>query len=415
MSGLKSVSCECPRIGPHWITFTPKHFVGDAAHMARDTGLLSTGFERLGVRCDPMMPTPWCADDDPRIRRADPHLFYRADYWKSLGAEGVVLYAWAMPQFTGIARAIKQAGLKLLVHLDSAGWMSPRVDGWTYSKLVLHRFTRERGWIIGGARGLVSLARGWVPGLFDLPRIEHMSLGDVIGVVSPLACERIRRFVRYYNREDVARKVRLSMHPVSPDLKWQGEVKAKQLCIVGRWRATDHVKNPRLMFASLEAALRGHPDYECVVVGAYDGLIESAVSGLPQAVRKRFHLTGPLPHQQTMPLVAASRISLCTSVSESFHIASGEALCCGGSVVAPASPYLPALGYFAGEDSGTLARDSSPSAMAEAVNREIALWEGGRRDPARISSHWTARLHADRVAARIMELCDNPEMPDEEE
>lgn len=382
--------------------------------MARDTGLLSTGFERLGVRCDPMMPTPWCADDDPRIRRADLHLFYQADYWRSLGAEGVVLYAWAMPQFTGIARAIKDAGLKLLVHLDSAGWMSPRVDGWVYSSLVLQRNRQEKGWLVGGARGLISLARGWVPRLFDLPRIEHLSFGDVIGVVSPVACERIRRYARYFNREDVAHKVRLSTHPVSHDLSWHGEDKERRLCAVGRWRASDHVKNPRLMFATMEAALRAYPNYECVVIGAYDGMIESAVSSLPAEVRKRFHLTGALPHPETMRLVAASRISLCTSISESFHIASGEALCCGGSVVGPDSPYLPSLHYFTQKGSGTLARDSSPAAMAEAVAREIALWREGRRDPARISSHWTARLHADKVAARIMELCENPEMPDGE-
>jgi hypothetical protein len=390
---------------PFWLTCTPKHFIGDAAHMARDTGLLSTGFKIAGYRSRPMMPSPACVEDDPLILRVDPpEAMWDASYWKSLGAEGVVLYAWGVPQYTGIAKAIKDAGLRLVVHLDSAGLMSPIVDGWNYSKLVMYRYRMNDGPVLGSAKGMMSITRSMIPWIMDLPRLEHMAHGDVIGAVSPVACERIQHFARFYGRDDIAEKVKMVLHPISPKMRWTGTEKEKKICIVGRWTRTDWVKGPWLMAGALGRVLAEHPDYRAVVVGTKDQFVEEIVNTLPSDVRDRIELTGRLSNPEVSEIYASSRISICTSYSEGFHTASAEAVCAGCSVVGYESPYLPNLPYFASENSGSIGSDGSPEAVAVAVDQEIRHWEAGHRDPAAISEIWSSRLHADKVANEIVRL-----------
>jgi glycosyltransferase involved in cell wall biosynthesis len=390
---------------PLWLTCTPKHFIGDAAHMARDTGLLSTGFKIAGYRSRPMLPSPACEADDPMILRVDPpEAMWDASYWKSLDADGVVLYAWGVPQYTGIAKAIKDAGLRLVVHLDSAGLMSPIVDGWTYSKLVMHRYRMDEGAVLGTVKGMLSVTRSMVPWIMDLPRLKHMAHGDLVGAVSPVACERIRSFARFYGREDIAEKVKLILHPISPQMRWTGTEKEKQICIVGRWTKSDWVKNPWLMAGVLGRVLADHPDYRAVVVGTKDRFVEDIVRGLPGAIRNRIELTGRLSNPEVSEVYATSRISICTSFSEGFHTSSAEAVCAGCSVVGYESPYLPNLPYFASENSGSIGTDGSPEAVAAAVGGEIRHWEEGHRDPNAISEIWSSRLHADKVATEIVRL-----------
>lgn len=389
---------------PLWLTCTPKHFVGDAAHMARDTGLLSQGFCLAGFRSRPMLPAPACKEDDPRILRVDPPAaMFDPEYWGGLGAEGVVLYAWGVPQYTGIAKAIKDAGLRLLVHLDSAGLMSPLVDGWSYSALVFRRYWHEAGPLLGPMKGLLSVARSSIPRVMDLPRLDHMALGDVVGCVSPIACERIRRFCLHYNRGDIVAKVALILHPVSPLMRWDGTPKEKQVCIVGRWTRGDWVKNPSLMVNTLGLILARHPDHRAVAVGTTDYLVKNLVRQLPAQIRNRLILTGRLSQPEVSAIYRTSRISLCTSFSESFHISSAEAICAGCSVASYASTYLPNLPYYASEHSGTIAASRTPELLAHAVSHEIEQWDAGNRDPAAISAFWTSRLHADKVATTIVE------------
>lgn len=392
---------------PLWLTCTPKHFIGDAAHMARDTGLLSKGFKIAGYRSRPMMPGPACEEDDPSIIRTDPpEAMWDASYWKSLGAEGVVLYAWGVPKYTGIAKAIKDAGLGLVVHLDSAGLMSPIVDGRNYSKLVMHRYRMNEGLFLGTIKGTMSITRSMMPWIMDLPRLEHMAYGDVIGAVSPVACERIKHFANFYERNDIAEKVKLILHPISPQMCWTGKEKQKQICIVGRWTRADWVKGPWLMTGALGRVLEQHPDYHAVVVGTKDDFVEEMVNALPSSVSSRIKLTGRLSNSEVSEIYASSRISVCTSYSEGFHTASAEAVCAGCSVVGYESPYLPNLPYFASENSGTIAPNGRPEAVAAAVSQEIRNWEAGQRNPANISEIWSSRLHADKIAAEIVRLTD---------
>jgi len=393
-----------------WLTCTPRRFIGTQRFFARDSGLLSEGFKLAGFDSQAMMAGPAMDDDDDRILRVDPRLFETPEYWKSFEAEGVVLYAWALPRYTPIARAIKEAGLKLVINLDSAGLMSPRVDGKIFRDLLFHRHRMENTWLIGSLKASFSFIRGMVPRWMDLPRLEHMGYADLIGAVSPIARDRVKNYARYYGREDIASKVHLILHPISQNMTYGGVVKKKQLCIVGRWTRSDWVKNPWLLMNLLKIVLNKHRDYECVVIGAYDDLIKNIISKIDEGVRERIIFAGLIPNAEAALVLQESQISLCTSFSEGFHTSSAEALCSGCSVVGYQSPYLPNLPYYAGENSGTLAPEGTAESIAQAVNIEIKAWQNGERDPKNISNTWTSRLHARNIPERIFELLEQGEI-----
>lgn len=46
-------------------TCTPKPFIGNAGHFARESGLFSVGLNLIGVESRAIMPGPPMEDDDP--------------------------------------------------------------------------------------------------------------------------------------------------------------------------------------------------------------------------------------------------------------------------------------------------------------------------------------------------------------
>ena len=104
--------------------------------------------------------------------------------------------------------------------------------------------------------------------------------------------------------------------------------------------------------------------------------------------------------QEMVEVYATSQISYCSSAYESFHIASGEALCCGCSLVASRSASLAAFQWFADDGVATLAATDDAGEHVQALEEELEFWRCGQRTPERISRVWCDRLHAERVAAR---------------
>lgn len=385
-----------------WLTCTPKRFVGDETFFARDSGLLSEGFRAIGCDTESIMLGPARDDDDLRCNRATIEELEDYRYWQSQDADGVVLYAWGMPRYTPIARAINKSGLKLVVHMDTGGLLSPRVEGIVNTRILFCRHWQEKGYFLGSGIAVASWLRGMIPSLRDLPRIEHLEYAHVVGTVSPIAVGRIKNFLNYYDRDDIAQRVHLIEHPISHHMVYSGEKKQKLICAVGRWSKTDAVKRPKLLVDCLRSVLGKFPDYSAAIIGHYDHDFKELVDKLPEEITKRIKLYGQLSSKETGEVFCRSRVSLCTSLSESFHIASAEALCCGCSVVSCNSPYLPSFDYFVTKSSGTLADNETSRSLSRALIRELNCWENNKRNPEALSCYWTSRLHAANVAKMVL-------------
>lgn len=390
-----------------WFTCTPVRFQGNIGFFARDSGLMSCGLNELGIDSRSVMPGPAMADDDPRLIRTDYTNLVDPSWWASHHLDGVVLYSWADPKFTKVAHAIKEAGILLVINMDSSGVLSIWTDGFLYITFRLRYAMFLRGRVKGFLYFCVGLLRSLLFLPVDLPRLRHMQAADLIGAVTPLALTRIQRYAMWFGYRDVASKVRLLHHPVSSYTAYHGDNKGKVIVALGRWTQNDLVKRPRLLLAIIARLLSENAEYHFEIVGRYDYILTDGIAALPIGHQRRVKLYGLLPNHEVAKVLSGARISLCTSSNESFHIASAEALCAGCSVVGLRSPVIAFLKYVEDLNYASLADRDHPEAYVNALQHEISLWKTGSRDPVEISSTWSAKLHAPAVAAEIIRQIDD--------
>ena len=385
---------------------TPVCFKGDHTFFSRDSGLLSVGLSMNGIDSIAVMPGPSMPEDDPRLIRTDYRNLSDAAWWQEQSPDAVIFFSWAMPQYTPIARAIKVSGAKLLVFLDSAGFWSPWSNGVGWFEAQWDACRRKRGLALGLLRYMASIGRSFIPSTFDRPRLYHMNIAEAVTVTSPLVLERTKRYAHVYRFKQLERKIHHLPLPVSTHMRYKEQYKRKRVICVARWHPEDWPeKGPRLLLASLDRFLAKHTDYEAMVIGRGATALRSAPFYPKHLGHRNLQLLNYLPNEELPPLMAESRISLCSSFHESYHIASFEAACCGCSIVALQSPDLPALQFLA-ETNGTLASNETPEAFAEALSKEAAMWDRGLHSPHITAQRWQSETHADKVAAKALELLD---------
>jgi glycosyltransferase involved in cell wall biosynthesis len=386
------------------LTCTPVAFKGDHTFFARDSGLLSVGLGMNGIESRPIMPGMEMPDDDPRLIRTHYGNLLDPCWWKTHSPDAVVLFSWAMPQYTPIARAIKESGAKLMVFLDAAGFWSPWSNGLGWFEAQWNACRRKKGLVVGTFRYGAAIARSFIPTAFDRLRLQHMQLADVVTVTSPLVVERTQKYAQVYGFGSLVERIHRLPLPVGAHMRYVNQRKRKRVVCVARWLPQDWPeKGPRLLLESLAVFLSMRPDYEAMIVGRGSSSLCDAPFYPSILDQRNLQLIDYLPNKELPPLLAESNISLCSSFHESYHIASFEAACCGCSIVALQSPDLPALQFLAATN-GTLASKETPTAFAQALMNEAAMWDCGLRTAGHTSLRWQNETHAEKVASRATKL-----------
>ncbi len=379
---------------PKWLTATPLVYGENLQFWDRDAGLLCLGLRQLGQdsRFVALGETTSVSTTQPLItgRIED---FHDPAWWRQWEATGVLLNAWGTPRYEPIARAIKTAGLRLVVRLDSDGCKSPRLNASRYYQLMRLNFEdRGRAWprlaaLAKTALHLVSRAA------HDDGMCAHLGHADLITIESPLAQAWFSELLFRLGRVDLADRLRVLPHPVVEDFRVSVEVvKRPVILAAGRWES--HFKDTPKLIRVLGAVLGRRPDARALVIGPGESVVRRELA--------RIEFTGPQPHAELARHMQGAQVIFCSSHLESFHLVSAEGLCCGCSVVGPAA--IPSMHWFTAEQSGTLAGHRSDEALIAALEAELAEWEAGRREAGRISATWCARVHATAVAAEAMRL-----------
>jgi glycosyltransferase involved in cell wall biosynthesis len=387
-----------------WFTCTPVEFGGGADFFARDSGLLCRGFLSLGIESRAVMPGEPREGDEGDLIRTEFANLESAAWWKSLGLDGVVLYAWGSPKFRKVAGAIREAGVFLVLNQDNGGLVSP-LAGFT-------PWLREQ-WILAGQgrdavsylRALKLVLKGLSVGLIltDPIRAIHLGHGNVIACVSPIAADHYRKLCRIYGGGDLASRVAVIPHAVEPDFRYTGGPKRHQVVCIGRWQDATQ-KRPWLMMETLGLLAELDDTVEITIAGTTSPALEAWHRGLKASQQSRVHLRGFLKREELAELLRESRVFYSPSAFESFGIAAAEALCCGCSVVAGRSVSMASFEWFVSEDSGCLAVTDDARGHLQALQQELASWDQGARNAALISSTWGRLLHAGEVAARVLAL-----------
>ncbi len=314
-------------------------------------------------------------------------------WWRDHGPALVVLYAWGMPRYTSIAKAIRDAGIRLQVQFDSDGVVSPRVDPWLYFYSIYWTY-REHGYrnrlrAFPGILAGLNWAWHWInPFAYDRPMVRHLEQADWIALESPLAAIRVRQFLCDMARPSLADRVIVNPHPVADDFRYHGKAKGDEIIAVGRWQSAQ--KDPALLLRVLQEVLHRHPGWSATLIGSGDEFLKRTISVWPEPLRRRVRILGKIPHELLIPELQHARILLATSRYESFHIAAAEALCCGASVVGLA--HLASFCHFVSVQSGSLAVTRRCADLVSAVSAEIHAWQTGMRDPEAISAYWRASV-----------------------
>ena len=237
-------------------TCTPVAFGGGEDFFARDSGLMCRGFQAIGCESRAVMPGERMPEDLADLIRTDYGNLESVDWWKSQRLDGVVLYAWGRPKFRKIAKAIRDAGIFLVLNQDNGGLISPMAG--------FRRWVDEQWIMTGRGRNLMQVItfaklviRGMSLGILltDPLRAMHLKQGNVIACVSPKAAEYYRRICRIYGGRELADRVQVVPHPVESQFHLpSGVSKRRQIACVGRWQDLVQ-KRPALMQAVIHGLL----------------------------------------------------------------------------------------------------------------------------------------------------------------
>jgi glycosyltransferase involved in cell wall biosynthesis len=324
-----------------------------------------------------------------------------AAWWKQWEVDGVLFVSWAMPCYEPIARAIKAAGIKLILMLDTEGVDSPQVWFWRYLHHTYYMEKDKKKWFPAGRTLLKTAARSFR--MCHAGTIRILEHGDLIVLPSPVAQQRYSRYFLAMKRADLIGRLRCVPYAVVKEMTYQPAIPKKPVIIaVGRWQTV--WKNTPLLLRVLERVLSEQPQYSARIIGSGSEVVHELAQRLNADCRSRIDIVGQVDHAKLPAYYGESQIFLCTSRREGFMIAAAEALCCGCSVVGDAR--LAFLPYMIGLGSGTTSCDSSADNLRDAVMAEINAWQSGERNPVQISRDWQERLHADRAASTLLKLME---------
>lgn len=399
-------SCE-PEKSKKWFTCAPLRFKGNELFFSRDSGLLCKGFQKLGYESKAILPGPPMDDDHENdLIRTEFANLEDSNWWRELGGEGVVFYGWGSGKYIRIARAIKDAGLILVSHMDTYGLISILNGPIKFGESI---WRVSRGTNGDVSRSIISFSRKYLYAstiglvVTDYRRACHLREADCIGAITPIALKRIGHVCRYYGGNDLAERVTLIPHPIPEYMSYSGNVTKEVLVVaIGRW-SDERIKGTRLLADTLSCLLSENSSVRIEVYGEPSKLLNIWYDSLDHERRLRVLLKGRQSNKSLRHALQRASVSLCTSMCESFHIASAEALCSGASVVGPDVEELPGMKWFTEGEFGTLA-PRTPEGLAEALCAELKAWDEGRRDACAISDFWSGQLHAPNVAQRILNL-----------
>lgn len=353
-------------------------FKGNPYFFTRDAGLVCRCLQAAGVESRAIMPLPaQPADVAGDLMRVAFSSLISPRWWKSLGLDGVVLYSWAAPRYLLVARAIRKAGIPLSIHLDWSGLPACKWD----ASLPLPR--RLYHWLKGF--------------MVDVGRRLHLQYADWL-TTFPAVAENLRN--SFFYGPSIAEKCRVMPCPVHPSFIYDGREKRNVMICVGRWD-DERQKRSRFLMDCLNCFYASGSSTETEIYGKLTDEMRAWHAGLSPEVQQKIHLVGFIDNAVLGEVYKSSRVIFCTSSFEGSHNVSGEALCCGASVVTTNRFQLACVKWYTTEQSGTVSAEDSPESLAAALHVEMEAWDSGRRDPWQISRAWIPRLHAATVFSKI--------------
>lgn len=371
----------------------------------RDITLIYRGLRDLGVESQCVRLHTVDGAEFSGVIQTSRENMCSAEWWRKHELDAVVLNSWGNPEHTPIVRAIKNAGAKILVRLDTNGLNSPWINPLAYGRCNFSAF-RDQGCSAFRA-GLATVAKlplYAIPHVYDLKSLAQFELVDFVGVESEESYSRMSRLFKFYRRSDLQKKLQIVRHPAAPDVlklaAGQLPEKQKSIVAVGRWQA--HQKNAPLLASALVSAFGQNREYEAELIGSGAEYLDLLLAGVAAPIRSRIHVRGSIPHSEIADRFMKSRICFLTSRYESGPLVASEALCCGCTFFAQDNGMVPLNAIRAMDAGGGVS--GGAMRLANGLLAEMNRWDAGGYDPERIATDARKVFSYRQIAEKVQAL-----------
>lgn len=325
------------------------------------------------------MPLPYHDDDQKEnLIRTEYKNLKSVKWWKGLKIDVLVLYSWGAPKYLPIARAVKKAGILLMIHMDTSG----DFEGWKWP--YMSRLSKTYRYLKVHVQ--------------DILRSLHLQYADIITAGATVLTHISKRC--HYGKWIEDRGFPMS-NPISPQCHYNGGEKKDIILCIGRWG--DKIqKRPEMMMDTISVYYQRGGNAITKICGTITSEIKLWHSSLPEDIAHKIHLIGYVNNAELVQQYNEAKIILCPSRHEGSHIVSAEALCCGCSVVVSNLPApLRTVHWYTTKNSGTISNEDTAESLAQAIFDELNSWDKGKRNGEDIASSWQPYFHVDKVFNQI--------------
>ena len=300
----------------------------------------------------------------------------------------------------GELSSIKNLGCKVIFKLDNDG----RLGRWKNPKPRFY-FLRSSGkpyWKIPIRFLNVLTPLGLI---YERQEIRKFEIVDKILIESYPALSNLAFFAYQYNKIEIMKKVNMIPDPVTFDIS-NAKIPEKENFVIsiGRWDDKTQ-KNPKILVQSLEKFLDAKKNWKTYIIGSGESIIKNYMRKLPNDIKERIAIIGPIDHQKIKDYLLKSKIFFMPSRYESFGIAAAEALCCGCSVVS--TPIEPLVYMVGGGFNGLNSSSFKAQNLSSALLIESELWERQTRDPYEISQFWREQLNLEKIISQFTQIINS--------
>lgn len=329
-----------------------------------------------------------------------------AKWWQSQAADLVIFYGGQDVKNIPVMRAIKE-GLpdsKLILKMDAAyGPLTHSATDIKKSIAAIYTKTRNGHWkhgkdgaipgsfAIAAANALIKTALSQTPR--SIKKILSLfERADFVSYENTSALTEAQHYCISHNRPDLATKIIWVGYPVRRTyLEPRPEIARKPASIISiaNWK---HAKDLGLHAAALAEVFRRHSTAQFTLIGNNSSQLLGMISSILPSAVGRIEQINEISNKSLPDYLFRSLVFMLCSSSEGICSAVIEALCAGCSTALSSGPGVPCFKEFVADDCGTQAVSRTPSVMADAVLKELSLWETRTRNPEHIRQTWSKTL-----------------------
>jgi len=358
----------------------------------KDPGLIASGLARDHVVTVFAHTSSPLAEQKFNLKRVSRTERDQASFWRNSGIQVLIIYSWLSLRYSKMIQAASQAGVKVILKLDSDGYLLFPVR-----PSYLRVFGLDKS-LSAKLKHLIRLLE-WslFPRLISRRRIKQIETCAAAIIESPRAKENLLSSLDYWHQAGLGKKIKVIPNPIKfPALNLNA--KRNRIVCIGRW--DDARKNAGALVKVLSQL---KTDWEINIIG-HDAL---ALGEKIKANNPDISLTTDekLSHTEIFQRLASAKIFFAPSLAESFNLAAAEALVGGCSLVG--GP-LPSFQYFSDEGrSGNLASDFSVDALQTALENDLKKWTVNGYQAENIAAHWQAELNLNKISSDISQLINS--------